>query len=36
VGEVVFSEWTREGAMRHPVWRGLRTDKDPSDVTRES
>ena len=36
VGEVVFSEWTREGAMRHPVWRGLRADKDPSDVTRES
>jgi bifunctional non-homologous end joining protein LigD len=35
VGEVVFSEWTREGAMRHPVWRGLRGDKDPSDVTRE-
>jgi bifunctional non-homologous end joining protein LigD len=36
VGEVVFSEWTREGAMRHPVWRGLRADKEPGDVTRES
>ena len=36
VGEVTFSEWTRDGRMRHPSWRGLRTDKDPQDVRRES
>jgi bifunctional non-homologous end joining protein LigD len=36
VGEVVFGEWTREGRLRHPVWRGLRPDKDPTEVTRES
>ncbi|MGW0231001.1 non-homologous end-joining DNA ligase [Actinopolymorpha singaporensis] len=36
VGEVAFSEWTRDGRLRHPVWRGLRPDKDPEDVVRES
>jgi bifunctional non-homologous end joining protein LigD len=36
VGEVVFGEWTRDGRMRHPVWRGLRDDKNPADVVRES
>jgi bifunctional non-homologous end joining protein LigD len=36
VGEVTFSEWTRDGRMRHPSWRGLRTDKSPQDVRRES
>jgi bifunctional non-homologous end joining protein LigD len=36
VGEVVFGEWTREGRLRHPVWRGLRPDKEPTEVTRES
>jgi bifunctional non-homologous end joining protein LigD len=36
VGEVTFSEWTRDGMMRHPSWRGLRPDKDPQDVRRES
>ncbi len=36
VGEVRFSEWTRDGRMRHPTWRGLRPDKDPEDVRRES
>jgi bifunctional non-homologous end joining protein LigD len=36
VGEVVFGEWTREGRLRHPVWRGLRPDKNPTEVTRES
>jgi bifunctional non-homologous end joining protein LigD len=36
VGEVTFSEWTRDGRMRHPSWRGLRPDKDPQDVRRES
>lgn len=36
VGEVVFSEWTRDGRMRHPSWRGLRPEKEPADVRRES
>ena len=36
VGEVVFSEWTREGRLRQPAWRGLRPDKRPTEVVRES
>jgi bifunctional non-homologous end joining protein LigD len=36
VGEVTFSEWTAEGRMRHPSWRGLRDDKSPDEVRRES
>jgi bifunctional non-homologous end joining protein LigD len=36
VGEVTYGEWTRDGRLRHPAWRGLRADKSPSDVTRES
>lgn len=36
VGEVAFSEWTQDGRMRHPSWRGLRPDKAPSDVRVES
>jgi bifunctional non-homologous end joining protein LigD len=36
VGEVRFSEWTRAGHLRHPVWRGLRPDKAPADVVIES
>jgi bifunctional non-homologous end joining protein LigD len=30
LGEVAYTEWTAGGRLRHPVWRGLRTDKqDP-------
>ena len=36
VGEVAFSEWTTDGRLRHPAWRGLRPDKSPADVVRES
>jgi bifunctional non-homologous end joining protein LigD len=36
VGEVVFGQWTKDGRMRQPSWRGLRPDKAPSDVVRES
>ena len=32
VGEVQFGEWTSAGQLRHPTWRGLRTDKVPKDV----
>jgi bifunctional non-homologous end joining protein LigD len=35
VGEVGFSEWTRDGQLRHPRFQGLRRDKDPADVVRE-
>jgi bifunctional non-homologous end joining protein LigD len=36
VGEVAFSEWTRDGRLRHPAWRGLRPDKSAGEVIRES
>ncbi|GAA5066942.1 bifunctional non-homologous end joining protein LigD [Thermocatellispora tengchongensis] len=32
VGEVQYAEWTSEGYLRHPSWRGLRADKMPRDV----
>ncbi|GFG74819.1 ATP-dependent DNA ligase [Mycobacterium botniense] len=35
VGEVRYSEWTPEGRLRQPSWRGLRPDKTPDDVVRE-
>jgi bifunctional non-homologous end joining protein LigD len=35
VGEVRYSEWTPDGHLRHPVWRGLRPDKSSNDVRRE-
>ncbi len=36
VGEVEFGEWTPAGILRHPRWRGLRADKSPGEVRRES
>jgi bifunctional non-homologous end joining protein LigD len=36
VGEVAYGEWTGDGRLRHPSWRGLRPDKDVSEVRRES
>jgi bifunctional non-homologous end joining protein LigD len=36
VGEVTFAEWTSDGSMRHPSWRGLRPDKSPDEVRVES
>jgi len=35
VAEVSFSERTRDGRIRHPVFQGLRTDKPAAGVTRE-
>lgn len=35
VGEVRYSEWTPDDRLRQPSWRGLRPDKDPSEVVRE-
>ena len=34
--EVTFDRWTRAGRMRAPAYRGLRDDKDPADVVRET
>lgn len=31
-----FTEWTDDGRLRHPRYLGLRTDKKPKSVTRES
>lgn len=36
VAEVSFIEWTSHGALRHPSFLGLREDKDPSEVVRET
>jgi len=36
VAEVGFSEWTTDGQLRHPRFQGLRDDKDPADVVRET
>ncbi|HMH38003.1 MAG TPA: non-homologous end-joining DNA ligase [Streptosporangiaceae bacterium] len=35
VGEVSFAEWTSDGILRQPSWRGLRIDKEPAEVHRE-
>jgi bifunctional non-homologous end joining protein LigD len=34
--DVEFHRWTRAGRMRAPAYRGLRDDKDPADVVRET
>jgi bifunctional non-homologous end joining protein LigD len=36
VAQVAFGEWTRDGKLRHPRYVGLRTDKDPAEVVRET
>src|SRR5215216_5019994 len=36
VGEVTYGELTEPGRLRHPVWRGLRSDKSPADVRWEA
>ena len=35
VAQVGFTEWTRDGFLRHPRYLGLRDDKRPRDVGRE-
>jgi bifunctional non-homologous end joining protein LigD len=35
VGQVAFSEWTRDGRLRHPRYLGLRDDKPAREVVRE-
>jgi bifunctional non-homologous end joining protein LigD len=36
VGEVEFTEWTDDGILRHPSFKGLREDKTPLEVRRET
>ena len=35
VAEVEFTEWTRDGKLRHPSYKGLRYDKAATEVVRE-
>jgi bifunctional non-homologous end joining protein LigD len=35
VAQIAFTEWTRDGMLRHPRFLGLREDKRPRDVVRE-
>ena len=35
VAQVAFTEWTRDGRLRHPRYLGLREDKDAREVVRE-
>ncbi|MGF3054080.1 ATP-dependent DNA ligase [Microbacterium sp. YY-03] len=36
VAEVEFAEWSPNAHLRHARWRGLRDDRNPADVTRET
>ncbi len=36
VCEVSFAEWTQDGHMRQPIFKGLRIDKPPKEVIKES
>lgn len=36
VCEVEFTQWTAHGTLRHPSFKGLRDDKDPREVIRET
>jgi bifunctional non-homologous end joining protein LigD len=36
VCEVRYTEWTRDGGIRHPTFLGMRPDKKPADVRRET
>ncbi len=33
---VAFTEWTPDGRLRHPIFEGVRTDRDPAEIRRES
>ncbi|RKS53926.1 ATP-dependent DNA ligase LigD phosphoesterase module /ATP-dependent DNA ligase LigD polymerase module [Gillisia mitskevichiae] len=34
--EVKFSEWTKSGLMRHPVYKGIRSDRDLHEVSKST
>ena len=33
VCELKFTEWTSDGKLRHPIFYGLREDKQPTEAT---
>lgn len=33
--QVAFTEWTSDGSIRHPSFKGLREDKNPKEIKRE-
>lgn len=35
VAEIEFADWTRSGRLRAPSYKGLRDDKDATEVIRE-
>ena len=35
VAEVVFTDWTSDGLLRHPAFKGLREDKAAGEISRE-
>ena len=35
VCEVRFTEWTKDGGLRHPIFLGMRTDRKPEEIRRE-
>jgi ATP-dependent DNA ligase len=36
VAQIGFTEWTRDGMLRHPRFQGLRNDKPAAEVVRET
>ncbi|WP_425752222.1 non-homologous end-joining DNA ligase [Micromonospora sp. DT47] len=32
VGDVAFRSWTPDRRLRHPSWKGLRSDRDPAEI----
>jgi bifunctional non-homologous end joining protein LigD len=36
VAQIGFQEWTPAGQLRHPRYLGLRDDKEPASVVRET
>lgn len=36
VAEVEFTEWTKDGNLRHPSFKGLRSDKKPKSIMKEN
>ncbi len=36
VAEVEFTEWTRDGILRHPSFKGIRKDKSPRAIKKET
>jgi ATP-dependent DNA ligase len=35
VAQIAYTEWTKDGRLRHPAFLGLRDDKAPQEVRKE-